>query len=83
MNWIKVSSRDDMPKDRPFLAIWKGHACIARFHSDENSFYICFDPSQYDNHALDLIAESKFSYWAELPQQPWENNEQRNKIRPI
>ena len=71
MKWIKIQNRElarqELPKDRSFLVMWKGRISICQFDKDEDSFFISFDPGVYEaSWKISLDRERKFQYWAEL-----------------
>lgn len=48
LKWIKITNpaiRNELPKDKVFLALWKGCFAIAEYDEDEDRFYICFMPA--------------------------------------
>lgn len=70
MDWKKVN-RDDprssVPKDRPFLALWKGAICLCEFDEEVNHFFIgCMPASYLGFWKLDRDREAKFTHWCEL-----------------
>ena len=73
MNWIKIKhfSRE-MPIDgKVFLSMWKGRICLTQFDTEEQRFYIVFDPAEYD-HCMQVCQEreGKFTHWMPLPEEP-------------
>jgi hypothetical protein len=67
IDWKTVQTRNDMPFDRQFLALWKGTPCIAQYDKAENYFWISFFPAEMAG--LMKVAherEKKFTHWAEI-----------------
>lgn len=60
MNWIKILDREkvreQLPKEKPFLCLWKGVISLCEYDEEEDSFYLCFYPAQYEN-IIKLIQE--------------------------
>jgi hypothetical protein len=66
MHWQKVIDRNSMPKDRQFIALWKGIPCISEYEEDSNTFFVCFHPSVYGVMHVDSDREMKFTHWCEI-----------------
>lgn len=71
MDWIKIKDREhaaqELPKDRVFLAIWKGVICIAEWKQKEQRFYIGMMPTQIIGfQKVEPERERKFTHWCEL-----------------
>lgn len=71
MKWQKIEdrskARDYLPKDKPFLAFWKGVICLCQFDEDEDQFYIGFLPTEYTGFfKVAKEREGKFTHWIEL-----------------
>ncbi len=69
MIWIKIGSRNELPRDGSiFLAIWKGRICLVQHDVEEDRFYIVFEPASYSQSwKLDQEREAKFTFWMPLP----------------
>ncbi len=74
IEWITIpkdkNPRDLLPKDKPFLALWKGAICLCEFDEEINRFYIGMMPASYLGFwKLDIDREKKFTHYAnvELP----------------
>lgn len=74
MKWNKIipnidrtKIRDQLPKDRPFIALWKGAFCLCEYDNDLDRFIIGIMPAMYLGFwKVDPERECKFTYWAEL-----------------
>ena len=71
MDWIKIKNKNnaiaELPKDKVFLALWKGTICITEFYEEERAFYICMMPAQMSGiMRVDQEREGKFTHWCEL-----------------
>lgn len=66
MIWNEVTNIVDLPKDRSFLAMWKGTVCLTNFDEEEGRFYIIWDPTDWPMR-VEQTRESKFNFWMELP----------------
>ncbi len=71
MKWEKIldrqNPRNQIPLDRPFLAIWKGAFAICEYDEQLDKFFICYLPAQYSGPgSIDKEAEGKFYYWCDL-----------------
>lgn len=69
--WKKVKDksrpRDDLPKDKQFICLWKGSICLCEFDEDIGHFYIGSMPASYGGFwKLDKDRESKITHWCEL-----------------
>jgi hypothetical protein len=71
MNWIQVDDKLILPRDESiFLVVWKGRISLCQYCSDENRFYIIFEPTYHDDAHLDETAEKRISHWMPLPHNP-------------
>ncbi len=61
-----------MPKDRPFISMWKGTRCITEYDDVSNKWYFSGLPAQYDIFHIPDESDriGKFYYWCELPEFP-------------
>jgi hypothetical protein len=70
MDWKRVdrkNPREALPKDKVFLALWKGVICLCEFDEDIDHFYIGMMPAVYLGFwKLDKEREGKFTHWCEL-----------------
>lgn len=67
MNWKKVESREDLPKKRPFISLWKGLICITEYDDEQDKFWIMFSPYVYERPwIIPHDRESKFSHYVPL-----------------
>lgn len=71
MEWIKIPdneyARNYLPKNEPFLALWKGTYCITEFDDEDDHFYICFLPAQMSGIIkVDHEREAKFTHYCKL-----------------
>lgn len=71
MDWIKIKDRNhaaqELPKDRIFLALWKGSFCIAEWDKEEQRFYIGMMPCiMIGMMRIEPEREIKFTHWCEL-----------------
>lgn len=71
MKWKKLINkpfdRNELPKNEPFLALWKGGICLVEYCEDENCFYACNLPAQ--SAGLTRISherEGKFTHFCEI-----------------
>lgn len=70
MKWIKIQNREnaraELPLDRQFFALWKGHVSLAQYDEEDDCFYVCFSPAEYESPwKISPERENKFEYWAE------------------
>lgn len=66
MNWIRIEDQP-LPKDRQFLALWKGGICLAEYDEEEGRFYICMFPASIAGiMRVSQERENKFTHWCEL-----------------
>lgn len=64
MEWIKVNDFE-MPKNRTFIAFWKGIYCLSEY--DEGHFYISFAPCIFFcGKKIEKHQEKWFTHWCEL-----------------
>lgn len=71
MKWNKVPdhcrSREVLPKDGEFLALWKGSICLCEYSMEENCFWIAMYPSQQAGFMrVSHDREGKFTHWCQL-----------------
>lgn len=71
MKWIKISNphivREELPKDKQFLALWKGQFGICEFNEDEDFFCLCLLPAQMAGIMnVSREREGKFTHYALL-----------------
>ncbi len=69
ISWKKINNRaaakDELPKDKPFLGLWKGVVCLCEYDEEVRRFYIGMMPASYLGFwALDPEREGKFTHWA-------------------
>lgn len=71
MEWISVKDRNnvrnELPKDRVFICLWKGAICLCEFDEDVGNFYIGMMPACYLGFwKLDRDREPKITHWMKL-----------------
>lgn len=70
IQWKKVNIDDpcsSLPKDRQFLALWKGAICLCELDEDDDHFYLANQPATYrTSFKLHLEREPKVTHWCEL-----------------
>lgn len=74
MEWITIPKgtpydkvRDFLPKDKVFIALWKGAICFCDYNDDDDHFYIAMQPhAYYDFQRVDHERERKFTHYCEL-----------------
>lgn len=71
MDWITIPDRNEVrkyiPKDKPFLGLWKGVICLCEFDEDVDRFYVGMMPGCYLGFwKLDIEREGKFTHYCEL-----------------
>lgn len=66
MKWMRVENKE-LPKDRVFLALWKGAICLCAYDEDEEHYYISMYPAEY-THSMKVDEErmEKFTHYCEL-----------------
>lgn len=69
--WKKIDSRirvrDQLPHDKPFIALWKGNICFVAWDEDDGVFYMALDPTI--SPMIGSIArerEEKITHWMEI-----------------
>lgn len=74
MNWIKISDRNNarfyLPKNKPFIGLWKGSICLCEFDEELDHFYLGMMPGSYLGFwKLDKEREAKFTHYClvEIP----------------
>lgn len=71
MKWIKINSRHELPRDGSiFLAIWKGRVALVEHDTEDDRYYIQFEPAWTGSWQIDQEREDKFTYWMKLPEKP-------------
>lgn len=56
-----------MPKDRQFLALWKGAVGLCQYDEEENAFYWCNQPAVYAGiMRVSHEREAKFTHWCDV-----------------
>ena len=72
MKWIKIEHPSELPKDgREFIALWKGRVCWAQYCTEENRFFLIYDPAYCTGLSpLPQDREHKFTHYMEIPSDP-------------
>lgn len=66
MKWISVKEKP-LPKDKVFLALWKGAFVLSEYDDEIQKFCIGFLPAQMCGFAcLDKESENRITHWCEL-----------------
>lgn len=67
MIWFKVTCSNDLPKDRVFLALWKGAKCLVEYDEEDHLFYLAMMPAQTCGiMRVPQDREMKFTHWADI-----------------
>ena len=73
MEWIKIPAdmpghrkRDLLPKDRQFLALWKGTPSLMEWDGEDSTFWISFLPASMGAWKLSVEREGKITHWCDL-----------------
>lgn len=72
MKWVirkDILDRSDLPKDQPFLALWRGSICLCDYDDDDDSFYFVNYPSEYEVSKMAREREPKITHicFLEMP----------------
>lgn len=44
----QVANSSDLPRDgNTFISLWKGRICLTQYDTEEEAFYIMFEPAEY------------------------------------
>ncbi len=76
MNWKKIPNefknnrdllKNLLPKNEPFLVLWKGVICLCEYDEDIDRFYLGMMPASYLGFwKLDVEREGKFTHFCEI-----------------
>ncbi len=71
MEWIKIPDTENvrkyLPKDKVFLALWKGQFCLADYDEEIDRFWLQMLPGTYEyDMQVPLERERKFTHYCNL-----------------